>query len=457
MADQWDIVILGAGPAGYTAALRAAELGARVALIEREHVGGLCLNRGCIPSKALLATAHLFFRLRGAAELGLSVHEFVAEFDRSWEHAQRAVLQLRQGLQGLLEQRKVAIHHGQGKLADKDTVLVEGQGGTQELRGKALLLCPGSLPVPPPIPGVDGARIISTDDAFRLTARPDRLIIVGGGASGVEFADVFAAQGTQVVLLEMMPNLLPNEDVEVGRGLRRVLEGRGVRVITGARVQSFEHQGEQVTAVVSADEREERIVGDLVLLAAGRAPALEGVGFTELGGRLEGKGIAVDAQMRTNLANVYAAGDVLGGRYMLAHAGFAEGTVAVENALGRQSSFDGRTVPRCIYTSPEVAAVGLTEQEARAQGRQVLVGRSFFRANGRAVTQDEAEGFVKLVADARYGELLGVHIFGPNASEYIGLGVLGLQLEATVEDLQRAILPHPTLAEAVVEAAQRVR
>jgi dihydrolipoamide dehydrogenase len=259
------------------------------------------------------------------------------------------------------------------------------------------------------------------------------------------------------VLLEMMPNLLPNEDVEVGRGLRRVLEGRGVRVITGARVQSFEHQGEQVTAVVSADEREERIVGDLVLLAAGRAPALEGVGFTELGGRLEGKGIAVDAQMRTNLANVYAAGDVLGGRYMLAHAGFAEGTVAVENALGRQSSFDGRTVPRCIYTSPEVAAVGLTEQEARAQGRQVLVGRSFFRANGRAVTQDEAEGFVKLVADARYGELLGVHIFGPNASEYIGLGVLGLQLEATVEDLQRAILPHPTLAEAVVEAAQRVR
>jgi dihydrolipoamide dehydrogenase len=457
MADQWDVVILGAGPAGYTAALRGTELGARVALIEREHVGGLCLNRGCIPSKALLTTAHLFFRLKGAAELGLSVQEYVAEFDRSWEHAQRTVLQLRQGLQGLLEQQKVAIHHGRGRLVDKDTVLIEGEDGTHELRGRAVLLCPGSLPAPPPIPGIESPQVITTDGAFQLKARPARLLIVGGGASGVEFADVFAAQGTQVVLLEVMPNLLPNEDVEIGRGLRRVLEARGVRVITNARVQALASEGGQATAVVSTEGREERIAADLVLLAAGRAPALEGLGFTELGGRLQGRGIAVDAQMRTNLANVYAAGDVLGGRYMLAHAGFAEGTVAVENALGRESAFDGRTVPRCIYTAPEVAAVGLTEQEARAEGRTVLVGRSFFRANGRAVTQDEAEGFVKLVADARYGEVLGVHIFGPSASEYIGLGVLALQLEATVEDLQRAILPHPTLAEAVVEAAQRVR
>ena len=456
MAEAYDLVILGGGPAGYTAALRAAELGGRVALVEREHVGGLCLNHGCIPTKALLASAHLVRRLDHAEHLGVAVGEVLADFAEVRAHQDAAVVQLRQGLQGLLEARKVTILHGEGRLATGDTVRVETGDGAKDLMGRSVLLCPGSAVSRPPIPGAEGDLVITTEEALALPRRPERLLILGGGASGVEFADIFAALGSKVVVVELLAEILPSEEPELGRTLRRSFEERGVRVITSGRVQRIESVDSHLEVDVSAKDQEERLRGDALLLAAGRVPALSGLGFQELGGRLEGRGVAVDDHQRTNLPGVFAAGDVLG-KLMLAHAAFAQGTVAAENALGGNSVFDGRLVARCVYTSPEVASVGITEAEARADGRSVLVGRAFFRANGRAVTSDEVEGLLKVVADARYGEVLGVHIVGQQASEIVGAAVLAMQLEATLEDLQRAVLPHPTLSEALVEAAQRAR
>lgn len=445
--SRYQLAILGGGPGGYVAAIRAAQRGAKTVLIEAGEVGGVCLNEGCIPTKTLLKSAKVYQELLNSEKFGLSVDgQIKIDWGAMLQRKAGVVNQLTSGVKNLLQQNGVDVVQGWGEVVDPHTILVNGERITAE----NLIIATGSSPAILPIPGLEEAlargEAVTSTGALTLEEIPEQLVVVGGGVVGIEFAALFSALGTKVTVLEKF-TILGSLDQEIQRYMQRLLKKKGVEIYNEADIQRFE--GAKVIAQIKGETRE--FVGDKVIVSLGRRPNLQAV--EKLGLELERGAIRTNERLQTNISGVYAIGDV-NGKQMLAHVASAEGLVAVENILGGSAAINYDKVPACIYTFPEVAAVGLTEQEAVKRGHTVKVGTFPLAANGKALAEGEPDGMIKIVADARYGEVLGVHIVAANATDLISEAVAALELEATLEDLASAIHPHPTSSEIVMEAAQ---
>ncbi|HSL65687.1 MAG TPA: dihydrolipoyl dehydrogenase [Gaiellaceae bacterium] len=446
---ECDVAVLGGGPGGYTAAIRAAQLGAKVACIEKEpELGGTCLRVGCIPTKAWVQTA---FALKEAQEsfprFGVRTSEPQLDFGTANEWKSAVVAQMTGGVAQLFKANGVEWVKGVGRFRDANTIAVEGG---EDVSFKQAIVATGSYPLRPPIDGLDSPRCVDSTGLLAQTEVPRRLVVLGGGIIGVEFASIFARFGTEVTVIEMLPRLIPAEDEDAAKELAKQFGKRGLRIELGKQCSRVEDTGSGL--VVHFGEGE-TVEADLMLVAVGRGPLVEGLGLEEIGVELDPKkGIAADERRRTTVPHVYAVGDCAG-YWQLAHTAFREGEVAAENACGHDAAVNNRAVPRPIYTDPEVAGVGLTEAEAREQyGDDVAVGRFPWIANGRAVMQNETVGWVKSIHETRYGELLGLVMVGPHVTDLVEAGVVAIDAEATVETVADGMTAHPTLSEAIKEA-----
>lgn len=453
MADQphFDLIVLGAGPGGYVAAIRAAQLGMRVACVEKEDaLGGTCLRVGCIPSKALLDSSELFDQIRHKAKAhGIEVAEPRIDVAAMLKRKDEVVGALTRGVAGLFKKNRIEWVRGFGRLKAADQVEVETADGTRTLQAKNILLATGSVPIELPFLEFDHERIIDSTGALSLPEVPDHLVVVGGGVIGLELGSVWLRLGAKVTVLEAMPTILPGMDAEIVRQAERILRKQGFDIRTRTKVTGAERQGEKVIVRM---EGAEPLEADYVLVAVGRRAYTEGMGFEEAGIRLERGVIQVDGRYHTGVGNVYAIGDAIGGR-MLAHKAEEEGVAAVETMAGKRGHVMYEAVANVVYTWPEIASVGVTEEEAKQNGREVRVGKFPFSANGRAKAMGETDGLVKLIADAKTDRLLGAHILGPRASDLIAELALAMEFHASAEDVARTVHAHPTLPEAVKEAA----
>jgi dihydrolipoamide dehydrogenase len=455
---QADIAILGSGPGGYVAALRAAQLGAGVALIEQDRVGGVCLNVGCIPTKALLRSAEVYRTVQRAESFGLRLAGSVApDWPAIQARKEAIVRQLAGGVEKLLQRAGVRVIRGRGRFTTPHTLTVDAAEGALSVEAaRGVVVATGSRPIRLPLPGIDLPGIVDSTGALELAELPRRLLIVGGGVVGVELADIFGAFGTEVTVVEMLDRLLPQMDADLGAGLAWTFGQRGIRVHLNSRLVRLDGGQSGLLAAIATPAGQLTAEADLILVAVGRQPNVENLGLDVAGVRVERMGIPVNGQMETNVPGVYAVGDVTG-TMPLAHVAMQGGEVAVENALGYAARLDLKTVPWCVYTEPEVASVGLTESQAREAGYDVRAGRFPLNANGKALTYGESDGFVKVVSEARYGEVLGLHLIAPHASDLIHEGGLALTLEATLDELITTLHGHPTLGEAIREAALECR
>lgn len=452
-----DLVVIGAGPGGYVAAIRAAQLGAKVICVEKEYLGGTCLNWGCIPSKAMIASVERLHAVKHAEEMGVTVTgEVNYDFEKLMARKEKIVQTQRGGVGYLFKKNKVEHVEGFAKFKDAHTIEVEKEGQTRTIRAKNFILAMGSSVVHLPIPGLEGGRengVWTSDEAVTATHVPKRMLVLGGGAVGVEFSYVFSGLGSEVTLVEMMPTLIPMFDEELGKELGKQLSRNGVKVKTGSGLEKCEKAGDVWRCTVKSGGVEEVVEVDVVLLGVGRKANTDGMNLESVGVKLHRRGVeVVDDTLRTHVPNIYAIGDVTG-RIQLAHVASHEGIVAVHNILeGKNDAVDYKAVPNCVYTVPEVASVGLTEDQAKTQGYDVRVGKASFRPNGKAMASAHQDGFVKVVVDAKYGELLGVHMIGSHVTDMIHEGVAALNLEATLESMFMSIHAHPTMAEVVLEA-----
>jgi len=455
----YDVIILGSGPGGYTAAVRAGQYGLRAALVERQtRLGGTCLLVGCIPTKALLHAAELWQTLREASADGIHADNFRLDFPRLIERKNEIVNQHSRGIEYLMRKNKVEVIRGEGVLKGGGRVEVRSQDGVKTIEARAIIIATGSEARMLPGLSPDPERILTNVEILELRRVPESLVIVGAGAVGVEFASMFHRFGTRITLLEMLPRIIPLEDAEVSRELERVFHKSGIRVETGARVEQVEsaENGVRVRALLG-DGRVETFEAEKVLIGVGRRPNTEGIGLENTRVELDRGFIRVDERQRTAEPGVYAIGDVVAGTPQLAHVAARQGLVAVADIAGKAAQpVNPRLIPSCVYTEPGVASVGLTEEQARAQGYRVRVGKFGFRPNSMATILRRHDGFVKVVSDERYDEILGVHIIGPKAYELIGEAVTAMAAEATVETMMSAIHAHPTLYETLGEAFNAV-
>ncbi len=457
MADtNFDVVVVGAGPAGYVAAIKAAQLGYKTACVEDTFLGGVCLNIGCIPTKALLESAAMITHLGHAKEFGVTVGEIKTDMAQAVKRSRQVSDRLVKGIGFLFKKNKVTHVPGRGRLAGKGTVEVTAkEGGKQTLAAKHVILATGSRPRDLPFLKIDHDRVWDSTDAMMSQEAPKTLAVVGAGAIGMEFADVYAAFGTRVTIIEALDRVLPLEDRDCSAVVEKSYRKRGMEVYTGARLEKAEVGKGGVKLTVKTAKGETKVIeAERVLSAIGRAPNTEDVGLEAAGVKLTERGfIAIDRQMRTSVEGVYAIGDVAGPP-LLAHKGSHEGVACVEAIHGDpHAGIDYGNIPNCTYCHPEVASVGLTEEQAREQGMDIEVGTFPWTANGRALTAGDTDGFVKVIRDKKYSEVVGAHIVGPHATELIAEFVVGRHLETTVEEMDRAMHPHPTLSEAVAEAA----
>ena len=446
---ECDVAVLGGGPGGYTAAIRAAQLGAKTVCIEKEpELGGTCLRVGCIPTKAWVQTA---FALKEAEEtfekVGVRVGAPELDFAQAAAWKDGVVKQMTGGIASLFKANGVEWVKGSGRFKDANTIAVEGG---EDVGFKSAIVATGSFPLRPPIDGIDSERCVDSTGLLALTERPSRLVVLGGGIIGCEFASIFHRFGSDVTIIEMLPNLIPAEDADAQKELAKHFKKRGIALQLESQCSKIEERGDGLTVHYGEGETVEC---DLMLVATGRGPLVEGLGLEEIGVELDRrKGVAADEHRRTTVPHVYAVGDCAG-YWQLAHTAFREGEVAAENACGHDAVVDNRAVPRPIYTEPEVAGVGLTEAEAREQfGDDVAVGRFPWVANARAVMQNETVGWVKSIHETRYGELLGLVMVGPHVTDLIEAGVVAIDAESTVETVADGMAAHPTLSEAVKEA-----
>jgi dihydrolipoamide dehydrogenase len=451
---DYDLVVLGAGPGGYVAAIRAAQLGLRTAVVERDRPGGVCGNWGCIPSKAILTDAALFTELKAAATRGIMADGVRVDFGRVIDRSREVAERQAKGVASLFKKNAIAYHQGAGRVA-RGAILVSTDGGAPvRLATRHVLLATGSQERVLPGLEVDGEVVLTSREALADRRLPASVAIIGGGAVGVEFAYIYASFGARVTVIEMEPTLLPGMDADLGRELERAFRRQGMEVLTGHRYERCERHEGGATLTVAGKAGSRRIEAERVLVAVGRVPLSQDIGLEEVGVRTHKGFVETDATMQTSAQGVYAIGDLVG-PLLLAHAASEQGVVAVEAVAGhrRGDGIDPHRVPACIYCQPEVAAVGFTETEARAAGRDVQIGKFPFRALGKAMATGHTDGFVKLVADARYGEILGVHMIGAGVTDLIAEAGLARTLEATTDDLVAAVHAHPTLAEALREAA----
>ena len=463
---MFDLVVIGAGPGGYVAALRAAQLGAKAAVVERDKLGGCCLNRGCIPTKALVRSAEVFTTTQEAETFGTRIAggKSAVSVDMAAVMARKrqVVAQLVGGVERLLGGAEVAVYRGAATVPGPGKVAVTGPDGqTETLETRYVLLATGSQPLQPPVPKEDLALTIGSDEALELEEVPPSMLLIGGGVLGVEFACIYHAFGSKIRMIKRTPNLLPAVDEEIAKRLSMSLKRRGMEVNTGVFIKRIEKTSAgKVVICDTADSGEVRFEADTVMVAMGRVPDLGGIDLGAMGVEHERKGIKVDARMKTSTPNVYAIGDVVGRTY-LASVASAEGLVAAEDMFAEHKrDMDYRVVPGVVFSSPECASVGLEEKEAKEQaaqtGREIVVSKFPFSANGKAIALGETEGLVKFVADKATGEVLGMHVLGPHASDLIHEGAIALQAKLKGEDLARIVFAHPTLSEVVMEAAHGI-
>jgi dihydrolipoamide dehydrogenase len=454
MSMEVDVAVLGGGPGGYTAAIRAAQLGAKVACIEKEpELGGTCLRVGCVPTKAWVQTA---FALKEAeesfAKFGVTVGEAKLDFAASNAWKAGVVKQMTSGVAGLFKANGVEWVKGAGTFKDANTIAVEGG---EDVTFKSAIVATGSYPLRPPIDGLDSPRCVDSTGLLAQEQVPGRLVILGGGIIGCEFASIFQRFGSEVTIVEMLDSLIPQEDADAAKELKKQFEKRGIALQLGKQCTKVEDDGSQLTVHFGPPESEaaETVQADLMLVSVGRGPLVEGIGLEAAAVNFDRRsGIATDEHRRTSVPSIYAVGDCAG-YWQLAHTAFREGEIAAENAMGHDAVFDNRAIPRPIYTDPEIAAVGLTEEQAREQyGDDVAVGQFPWIANARAVMQDETVGWVKSIHETRYGELLGLVMVGPHVTDMVEAGVVAIDAESTVETVADGIAPHPTLSEAIKEA-----
>jgi len=445
---QVDVVFVGTGPGGYVAAIRAAQLGLNVAAVEDDRPGGVCLNWGCIPTKALLRNAEVLHLVSRAADFGIATGEVKADYGEAVKRSRSVADRMAKGVEFLFRKNKITLFPGRGTLKSKTTVEVKGEQGTETIEAKAVVLATGSAPRSLPGVTIDEKRVLSSTGALKNEARPKSIVIIGAGAVGVEFADVYRAYGTEVTLLEALPRVVPIEDEEISAQLNRSFARRGMTVKTGVKVNKVTPTGSGVT--VETDEG--KVEAEAVLMAVGRGAKVEGVGLEAVGVQMERGFVKVSPQMETSVKGVYAIGD-MAGPPLLAHKAMAEGVLVAEIIAGqRPHPVDYGNVPSCTYCRPQIASIGLTQAKAKEGGRELAVGKFPFTASGKAVALGETEGFVKVVADKATGEILGVHIIGPEATEMIHEFAVGRTLEATLEEMMHTIHAHPTLSEAALEA-----
>jgi dihydrolipoamide dehydrogenase len=445
---KFDVVVVGTGPGGYVSAIRCAQLGLSVATVEDDRPGGVCLNWGCIPTKALLRNAEVVNLMGHAADFGIKLTGFEASYPEAVQRSRRVADRMAKGVEFLFRKNKITLFPGRGTLKAKNVVEVKGAGGSETLEARAVILGTGSEPKSLPGVTIDEKTVISSNGAVRNERHPKSIAVIGAGAVGVEFADVFASYGVQVTILEALPRVVPVEDEEVSKELARTFTRRGITIRTGVKVASVKPGG----AGVVVDLGGEKLEVEQVLIAVGRAAKVAGLELEGLGVQLERGFVKVSPTMETSVQGIYAIGDMAGAP-LLAHKAMAEGVVAAEAIAGKSPRpVDYGNVPSCTYCRPQIASVGSTEARAREAGREVSVGRFPFTANGKAVALGETEGFVKVIADKATGEILGAHIIGPEATEMIHEFAVGRTLEATLEEIIHTIHAHPTLSEAALEA-----
>lgn len=454
--SEINVVIIGGGPGGYVAAIKAAHLGLKVVLVEKDKLGGVCLNKGCIPTKALVSTAEVLNHIQRAGEFGIQVKDYSFDFTAIMKRKDLITRRLSSGVEQLMKANQVRVIRGEGQLIEPGKVEIADTEGQKEIiKTKNIIIATGSSVMKLPLPGIDSEGVITSDEALSLSELPSRMIIIGGGVVGIEFAGIFRALGVEVTVVEVLPRILLPIDEEIARRLTVSLKRKGIEILTDCKVKEIKKNNQNLEVLVSTSEGEKKLETEKVLLAAGRVPELGNIDVQGLGIELDGKAIKVDEKMRTNIPGIYAVGDVVG-KIMLAHVASREGIVAVENISGKEVVMNYKVVPNCVFSMPEVASVGLTEEEAKKENDNIKVSKFPFMANGKALGMGETEGMVKIITDGDTLELLGVHILGAHASDLIAEGTLALSMEATAEEIVNTIHAHPTLAETIAEAAEGI-
>jgi len=459
MSDQFDVTVIGAGPGGYVAAIRAAQLGLKTAIIERDKdLGGTCLLRGCIPTKELLHSAHVYDMISDPTEFGVSVEGFKLHFNKVMDRKNKVVGRLSKGVEFLMKKNKITVFKGQGKLEGKGRVTVtDATGKKQDIATRNVIIATGSAPRL--LPGVDikSPRVVTSDQLLDFDHVPKSMVVLGAGAVGVEFASVFKRFGSDVTIIELLPRLVPIEDEETSAELQKSFRRRKINVMTSTRFESVKvNQDDVEISYTGADGQPGKINAETLLIAVGRRPVTDGLGLENTKIETDRGYLKVDEFMRTAEPNVYAIGDVIPTPW-LAHVASKEGCLAAEHIAGKNPHpINYNLVPNCTYCEPEIGSVGLTEAKAKEKGYDIKVGKFPFSALGKAIILGETEGFVKIISDAKYDEILGVHIMGPHATDLLGEACVALGLEATTEALGHIMHAHPTLSESIMEAAEAV-
>src|SRR5690625_308308 len=463
MTKEYDLAILGGGPGGYVAAIRAAQLGLKVAIVEKDKLGGTCLHRGCIPSKALLRSAEVYRQTKAAEQYGIDVSEYTLNFLNVQKRKEKIVAQLYQGVQSLLKKNKISVYHGIGRILGPSifspmagTISIEHDNGDENtmLIPKNIIIATGSTPATLPDISIDGKYVLTSDNALQLEQLPESMIIVGGGVIGIEWASLLADFNISVTILEYSERILPTEDIDISKEVERQLNKKGIEIITNATVQKTnEPKNNEVTINYLINDKTKQLTAQNVLLSVGRKPNKYDIRIDNKNIILKNGSIETNEFYQTKESHIYAIGDVIGGR-QLAHVASHEGITAVEHIAGKDPfPIDQANIPACVYSDPEVASIGLTEDEAKKLGYSVKIGKFPFQANGKALVHGESEGFIKIIADEENDDLLGIHMVGPFVTEMISEASLAKLLDATPWELTKTIHPHPTLAETIGEAA----
>jgi len=449
---NYDVIVLGSGPGGYVSAIRASQLGLKVAVIEKESLGGICLNWGCIPTKALLKSAQVFEYINHAEDYGITVKDANADFPSIIKRSRDVADGMSNGIAYLLKKNKVEVINGFGKVKPGNKVAVTVDGKSTDYSAKHIIIATGARSRELPNLPQDGKKVIGYREALSLAAAPKKMVIVGSGAIGVEFAYFYNAMGTDVTVVEFMPNIVPVEDIDISKQLQRSFKKSGIKVMTNSSVEKVDTAGAGCKVLIKTKKGEETIECDVVLSAVGIAANIENIGLEEVGIKTEKGKIIVDDFYNTNVNGYYAIGDVLPNQ-ALAHVASAEGITCVEKIAGQNPEpIDYGNIPGCTYASPEIASVGMTEAAAKEAGYEIKVGKFPFTASGKASAAGHKDGFVKVIFDAKYGEWLGCHMIGYNVTELIAEAVVARKLETTGHEVLKAIHPHPTMSEAVMEA-----
>jgi dihydrolipoamide dehydrogenase len=449
MDDKLKVAVIGGGSGGYPAAIRAARLGAEVTLIEKDSLGGVCLNRGCIPTKALLQSGEILKTIKDSGIFGIKCGDGKVDFRAVISHKNSVIQKLRQGVEGLLSAKKIRIIKGTAMLIDPSTIqILETE---DKIKVDKIIIATGSRPTKLNINGFEGSDVLDSDKFLEMEDLPKSAVIIGGGAIGVEFAQILNRMGVEVTTLELMENLVPEADKEIAQALEKNIIEEGIKVFTKAEIKAIKHGKDLNTINFTVGDESKKCKAERVIVTVGRKPDLSHLNVDTIGLAQENNTIIVNDHMETNLPGVYAVGDVVGG-IMFAHVATAEGECAAKNAIGQESTISYKAIPSCIYTSPEMASVGLTEEQAKVKF-DIQVGRFPFYASGKALVLNQTYGMVKIIAERKYGEILGIHMIGPHVTDMIAEAVLGISMEMTVEELAHTVHPHPTLSEAVMEAA----